>query len=137
MVNVLLHALDAALLLFWVLLRATGYMGRSFMVAALFALHPVNVESGSINLRTQDRAGDLTSPGGIRLVCPQAARGSLCRSRAAVCAGFHVQAAGHHLALRAAALGLLAVAEDVGTSGPEAAEFADPARGPPQKPFPG
>jgi protein O-mannosyl-transferase len=43
-VNVLLHALDA-LLLFWVLLRATGYAGRSFMVAALFALHPLNVES--------------------------------------------------------------------------------------------
>jgi hypothetical protein len=43
-VNVLFHALDA-LLLFWVLLRATGYAGRSFMVAALFALHPLNVES--------------------------------------------------------------------------------------------
>jgi len=42
--NVLLHALDAVLL-FWVLKRATGYAGRSFMVAALFALHPVNVES--------------------------------------------------------------------------------------------
>jgi Flp pilus assembly protein TadD len=44
MVNVLFHALNAALL-FWVLLSATGYVGRSFMVAALFALHPVNVES--------------------------------------------------------------------------------------------
>jgi tetratricopeptide (TPR) repeat protein len=43
-VNVLLHALNAVLL-FWVLLRATGYAGRSFMVAALFALHPLNVES--------------------------------------------------------------------------------------------
>ena len=43
-VNVLLHALDAVLL-FWVLLRATGYAGRSFMVAALFAVHPLNVES--------------------------------------------------------------------------------------------
>ncbi len=43
-VNMLLHALDAALL-FWVLLRATEYVGRSFMVAALFALHPLNVES--------------------------------------------------------------------------------------------
>jgi protein O-mannosyl-transferase len=43
-VNVLLHALNAALL-FWVLCRATGYPGRSFMVAALFALHPVNVET--------------------------------------------------------------------------------------------
>ena len=42
--NVILHALDAVLL-FWVLKRATGYTGRSFMVAALFALHPVNVES--------------------------------------------------------------------------------------------
>ncbi len=40
-------ALQAAnvVLLFWVLLRATGYAGRSFMVAALFALHPMNVES--------------------------------------------------------------------------------------------
>ncbi len=42
--NVLFHALNAALL-FWVLWRATGYAGRSFMVAALFALHPMNVES--------------------------------------------------------------------------------------------
>jgi len=43
-VNVLFHALDAALL-FWVLKRATGYIGRSFMVAALFAVHPMNVEA--------------------------------------------------------------------------------------------
>jgi hypothetical protein len=42
--NVLLHALNAALL-FWILLQATGSAGRSFMVAALFALHPINVES--------------------------------------------------------------------------------------------
>ena len=42
--SMLLHALNAALL-FWVLLRATGYAGRSFMVAALFAVHPINVES--------------------------------------------------------------------------------------------
>jgi protein O-mannosyl-transferase len=32
-------------LLFWILLRATRSAGRSFMVAALFALHPINVES--------------------------------------------------------------------------------------------
>jgi hypothetical protein len=43
-VNLLLHAANVVLL-FWVLLRATGYAGRSFMVAALFALHPINVES--------------------------------------------------------------------------------------------
>ena len=43
-VNVVFHVVDA-LLLFWVLLRATKLTGRSFMVAALFALHPINVES--------------------------------------------------------------------------------------------
>src|SRR5262249_22584627 len=43
-VNMLLHALNAALL-FWLLKRATGYVGRSFMVAALFAVHPINVEA--------------------------------------------------------------------------------------------
>jgi tetratricopeptide (TPR) repeat protein len=42
--NLLLHVINA-LLLFWVLLRATGYSGRSFMVSALFALHPINVET--------------------------------------------------------------------------------------------
>jgi protein O-mannosyl-transferase len=42
--NLLLHVANA-LLLFWVLQRATGCVGRSFMVAALFAVHPINVES--------------------------------------------------------------------------------------------
>lgn len=42
--NALLHALDVALL-FWVLYSATGFIWRSFMAAALFALHPINVES--------------------------------------------------------------------------------------------
>jgi protein O-mannosyl-transferase len=41
--SMMLHALNAVLL-FWVLWRATGYAGRSFMVAALFAVHPINVE---------------------------------------------------------------------------------------------
>ena len=43
-VNVFLHVVNV-LLLFWVLQRATGYSARSFVVAALFALHPTNVES--------------------------------------------------------------------------------------------
>jgi hypothetical protein len=43
-INLLLHVLNAVVL-FWVLQRATGYLGRSFVVAALFALHPINVES--------------------------------------------------------------------------------------------
>lgn len=42
--NLLLHVLNVVLL-FWVLVRATGFTGRSAMVAALFALHPINVES--------------------------------------------------------------------------------------------
>jgi protein O-mannosyl-transferase len=42
--NVLLHALNAVLL-FLVLGRATGSLWRSLAVAALFALHPINVES--------------------------------------------------------------------------------------------
>jgi Tfp pilus assembly protein PilF len=42
--SVALHVLNT-LLLFWVLLRATGSPGPSLVVAALFALHPINVES--------------------------------------------------------------------------------------------
>ena len=42
--NLLLQMVNV-LLLYWVMWRATGYVGRSAMVAGLFALHPVNVES--------------------------------------------------------------------------------------------
>ncbi len=43
-VNLALHALNV-LLLFLVLQRATGMAARSAMVAGLFALHPINVET--------------------------------------------------------------------------------------------
>ena len=43
-VNLLLHALNV-LLLFLVLQRVTGMAARSAMVAGLFALHPINVET--------------------------------------------------------------------------------------------
>ena len=42
-VSVFLHALNVALL-FFVLRRSTGYVLRSAAVAALFAVHPLNVE---------------------------------------------------------------------------------------------
>lgn len=42
--SVLIHVLNVVLL-FWVLWKATGFAGRSLAVAALFALHPINVES--------------------------------------------------------------------------------------------
>src|SRR5260370_5989363 len=43
-INVLLHAANAVLL-FLILESATGLTWRSLVVAALFALHPINVES--------------------------------------------------------------------------------------------
>lgn len=42
--SVFLHAANAALV-FWVLVTMTGQSGRSFVVALLFAVHPLNVES--------------------------------------------------------------------------------------------
>lgn len=42
--NVMLHVCNVVLL-FLLLVRATGAAGRSFLVAALFAVHPFNVES--------------------------------------------------------------------------------------------
>jgi len=44
LVNVALHAVNV-LLLFLLLQRATGAVWRSFLVAALFAVHPLNVET--------------------------------------------------------------------------------------------
>lgn len=43
-VNVLLHAANA-LLLFWILQRVTDRLWRSFLVAAVFSVHPLNVET--------------------------------------------------------------------------------------------
>jgi protein O-mannosyl-transferase len=42
--SMILHGLNAVLL-FWLLVRATGSQWRSLAVAVLFALHPLNVES--------------------------------------------------------------------------------------------
>jgi len=44
LVNVLLHLVNV-LLLFWILRKATGALWRSFFVAILFAVHPLNVET--------------------------------------------------------------------------------------------
>lgn len=43
-VNVLLHVANA-LLLFWLLCKATGALWRSIFVALIFAVHPLNVET--------------------------------------------------------------------------------------------
>ena len=44
MTNLILHIMSA-LLLFWLFNRMTGMIWRSAFVAALFALHPLHVES--------------------------------------------------------------------------------------------
>jgi len=44
LVNLLLHAANV-FLLFWLLQKATGAVWRSYLVAALFAVHPLNVET--------------------------------------------------------------------------------------------
>lgn len=44
LVSVALHATNV-LLLFWLLWKATGALGRSCFVAAVFAVHPLNVET--------------------------------------------------------------------------------------------
>ncbi|MGA3103699.1 MAG: tetratricopeptide repeat protein [Terriglobales bacterium] len=44
LINIALHAANV-LLLFWLLQSATGAVWRSFFVAALFAVHPLNVET--------------------------------------------------------------------------------------------
>ena len=43
-INVLLHAANV-FLLFWILRKATGAVWRSFFVALIFAVHPLNVET--------------------------------------------------------------------------------------------
>ncbi len=42
--GLMLHIVNACLL-FWVLLKATGMRGRAWVVAGLFAVHPIHVES--------------------------------------------------------------------------------------------
>ncbi len=42
--SIILHALSAALL-FWLLFRMTGNLGASWLAAAMFAIHPLRVES--------------------------------------------------------------------------------------------
>ena len=114
-VNLLLHALNAVLL-FWVLWRATGFVGRSFVVAALFALHPINVESVAWIAERKTVLSTmffLLAPGRLSLVCTPAAIAPLRGSYFLICPWLDVQATDHHLPLRTVAVGLLAAAADV------------------------
>src|SRR5262245_29007774 len=54
--NVILHTI-AVLLLFWVLQQMTGALWRSALVAALFAVHPLHVESVAWVSERKDKIG--------------------------------------------------------------------------------
>jgi hypothetical protein len=56
--NVLLHA-ATAILLFLVLRKMTGALGRSAFVAAVFAVHPLRVESVAWVAERKDVLGGL------------------------------------------------------------------------------
>ncbi len=112
--NLALHVLNV-LLLFWVLTRATGYIGRSAMVAALFAFHPINVESVAWIAERKNLLSMLfflLALGDLPLVCFAPFVSTLQPADAVVCAGAAGQAANHHIAVRPFAVGLLAATAD-------------------------
>ncbi len=112
--NLVLHVLNA-LLLFWVLLRATGSPGPSFVVAAVFALHPNQRRIRGLDLGTQKPVEHLFFPTRTRLVhlvCAQTECCALRHSRGALRARPDGQAAGNYVSLRVVAVGLLAIAEN-------------------------
>ena len=115
-VNVVLHALNAVLL-FWVLKRATGFTGRSFMVAALFAVHPIQVENVAWIAERKTILSTvffLLALGAYRwYACKPVDCGAWRSSSFSVWAGTAGQAAGDYSAVCSVAVGLLAAAPHV------------------------
>lgn len=107
--NLAFHTLNV-LLLFWVLYRATGFTERSFMVAALFAIHPINVESV---VWISERKNVLSMlffllARGLSLVREPAWVAPLPSGSVALLPGVDGQTPGDYVALRFASVGLLA-----------------------------
>ena len=111
--NVLLHT-ATVIALFLVLRQMTGAFWRSAFVAAVFAIHPLRVESVAWVAERKDVLSGLFFMLTIGAYVRYARRPwSLCRYglvHASVCDGSDVQADAGHAALGAAAVGLLAVA---------------------------
>ena len=108
--NLLLH-LANVLLLFAVLQQMTGAVWRSALVAALFALHPLNVESVAWVAERNNVLSTLflaADHGRLCGVCEKAELGTLSGHDGNLCDGAHGQAHAGDLALCAAAAGLLA-----------------------------
>ena len=74
LVNLLLHALNAGLL-FLLLRTLTGAPGRSFVVALLFAVHPVNVETAAWASQLKSTLSTAFCLGGLLAYARQARRG--------------------------------------------------------------
>jgi hypothetical protein len=112
-INLLLHASNAVLL-FLLLEGATGLTWPSLMVAALFALHPVNVESVAWAAERKNVLSMTFFSCHARLRTVRAAgqREKIRGCRGAIRPGIDGQAGDHHAALRIVALGLLAVAKN-------------------------
>ena len=111
-VNVLLHAANAVLL-FLLLLHATGFAWRSLFVAALFALHPVNVESVAWAAERKNVLSMLFFLLALHAYTWYTRRprlGPLRADRSPLCARATQQAASDHVSLSALAIRLLAPA---------------------------
>ena len=98
--NVFLHALNS-ILLFVVLRRMTGALWRSAFVALLFAIHPLHVEAGRLDLGTErgsERPVLVSLDLGLRRLRQAAARGSIPAAAAGVCLRPDVEADDRHAA---------------------------------------
>ena len=115
MTNVLLHT-ATVILLFLVLRQMTGALWRSAFVAALFAIHPLRVESVAWVAERKDVLSGLFFMLTLGAYVHYARRpwslGALWAGGASVCDGPDVQADAGDAARGAAVVGLLAVATD-------------------------
>jgi len=106
--NAILHAANAALL-FLMLLVATGLRWRSFAVATLFALHPLNVESVAW-VAERKHVLPAVDPCRLRTVRPETAHRAISGRRLVIRVGAGIQTDDCDPPLCAAAAGLLAFA---------------------------
>ena len=112
--SVLIHALNAVLL-FLLLVWVTRRVGPSLLVAALFALHPINVESVAWVAERKNVLSTfffLLAIGCLCVVRAKAGLATISAGGGAVCRGADGQADGHYSAVCLVAAGLLAAGKN-------------------------